>query len=155
MPEVTLEAMIRRSRDCQVCGKAFEPHRAGAQYCSDACRQRAYRRRVTDNEVRVTDQGRVTDSRVTDNQTVVPSNDPAPEARPPDPVPAEQIEPPPISAPEPVPSAETARTPPSVTDRSSEAVGSRRCAVCGDDLYRCFPLKCPLKSASNSVAEGV
>jgi hypothetical protein len=68
---------------------------------------------------------------------------------------ARQIEATPVSAPEPVPSAETARTPPSVTDRSSEAVGSRRCAVCGDDLYRCFPLKCPLKSASNSVAEGV
>ena len=56
-----------------------------------------------------------------------------------------------ISAPEPVPSAETARTPPSVTDRSSEAVGSRRCAVCGDDLYRCFPLRCPRRSASNSL----
>jgi len=35
-------------RDCEDCGKSFEPTRADAQYCSDACRQTAYRRRVTD-----------------------------------------------------------------------------------------------------------
>ena len=42
------------------------------------------------------------------------------------------------------PSAETAQPPASVTVPSSEA----DCVVCGGDLYRCFPLKCPLKSAS-------
>src|SRR5262249_17935297 len=39
-------------RNCSACGKTFEPTRADAQYCSDACRQRAHRNRVrcvTDN----------------------------------------------------------------------------------------------------------
>jgi len=39
------------------------------------------------------------------------------------------------------PSAETAQPPASVTVPSSEA----DCVVCGGDLYRCFPLKCPLR----------
>jgi hypothetical protein len=50
-------------RNCAACGKAFEPARADAQYCSVACRQSAYRARVTDS---VTDN--VTDGCVTDNQ---------------------------------------------------------------------------------------
>jgi hypothetical protein len=45
--------------------------------------------------------------------------------------------------------AETARTPPSVTGSSSEAAGFRDCAVCGDDLYRCFPLKCPIRQRAS------
>ena len=38
--------------------------------------------------------------------------------------------------------------PVSVTGRPAETANSRDCVVCGGDLYRCFPLKCPLKSAS-------
>lgn len=34
---------------CEVCGNAFTPKRAGAKYCSGACKQRAYRERVTVN----------------------------------------------------------------------------------------------------------
>src|SRR5262249_37128522 len=49
---------------------------------------------------------------------------------------------------DPVPShrqpAETAQTPAPVTEQD--------CAVCGGDLYRCFPLRCPLKSVPNSLA---
>jgi uncharacterized protein DUF3987 len=45
--------------------------------------------------------------------------------------------------------AETAQTPPSVTGSSSEAAGFRDCAVCGDDLYRCFPLKCPIRQRAS------
>ena len=30
---------------CQQCGKRFKPNRAGAKYCCDACRQKAYRGR--------------------------------------------------------------------------------------------------------------
>ena len=36
-------------RPCRVCGGTFAPARADAVTCSDACRQRAYRRRVTDS----------------------------------------------------------------------------------------------------------
>jgi predicted nucleic acid-binding Zn ribbon protein len=42
-------------QDCAVCGKTFAPTRADAQYCSGACRQTAYRKRVTDNRARVTE----------------------------------------------------------------------------------------------------
>src|SRR5215467_4442794 len=31
-------------------------------------------------------------------------------------------------------------------------VTEQDCAVCGGDLYRCFPLRCPLKSVPNSLA---
>ena len=52
------------------------------------------------------------------------------------------------AAADPVPShrqpAETPRTPAPVTEQD--------CAVCGGDLYRCFPLRCPLKSVPNSLA---
>ena len=30
---------------CQQCGERFKPDRAGAKYCCDACRQKAYRER--------------------------------------------------------------------------------------------------------------
>ena len=30
---------------CQQCGERFKPDRAGAEYCCDACRQKAYRER--------------------------------------------------------------------------------------------------------------
>ena len=33
---------------CQCCGEKFTPKRAGARYCSNACRQKDYRKRVTD-----------------------------------------------------------------------------------------------------------
>jgi hypothetical protein len=36
---------------CEGCGKAFQPKRAGATYCSPACRQRTYRQRARDDMV--------------------------------------------------------------------------------------------------------
>ena len=38
----------RRDTVCKCCGKTFTPKRADAVYCSNACRQRAYRQSVTD-----------------------------------------------------------------------------------------------------------
>jgi hypothetical protein len=35
---------------CPACGETFEPGRADAKFCSAACKQKAYRRRVTDNK---------------------------------------------------------------------------------------------------------
>ena len=36
----------RRNRaKCDICDATFEPHRDGGRYCSQACRQRAYRQR--------------------------------------------------------------------------------------------------------------
>lgn len=43
------------SRQCAVCGEPFEPARADARYCSPACKQKAYRVRVTLNETSVPD----------------------------------------------------------------------------------------------------
>lgn len=34
-----------RVTDCELCGKTFIPDRAGAKYCSAACKQKAYRER--------------------------------------------------------------------------------------------------------------
>ena len=38
-----------RATKCTICGKSFIPQRAGALYCSAACKQMAYRKRVTNN----------------------------------------------------------------------------------------------------------
>jgi len=38
----------RKNRICKGCGKTFTPKRSDAVYCSNACRQRAYRQSVTD-----------------------------------------------------------------------------------------------------------
>lgn len=38
----------RKDLVCKGCGKTFTPKRVDASYCSNACRQRAYRQRVTD-----------------------------------------------------------------------------------------------------------
>lgn len=35
-------------RRCVVCGHWFQPVRVSATYCSDVCRQRAYRKRQRD-----------------------------------------------------------------------------------------------------------
>ena len=40
--------MRRQDLVCQCCGEKFTPERAGARYCSNACRQKDYRKRVTD-----------------------------------------------------------------------------------------------------------
>ena len=40
--------MHRQDLVCQCCGEKFTPKRAGARYCSNACRQKDYRKRVTD-----------------------------------------------------------------------------------------------------------
>jgi hypothetical protein len=53
MAELSVTATFLR--DCAVCGKTFAPTRADALYCSGACRQTAYRKRVTDNRERVTE----------------------------------------------------------------------------------------------------
>lgn len=34
-----------RRTDCETCGETFTPARSDAKYCSDACRQKAYRER--------------------------------------------------------------------------------------------------------------
>ena len=36
----------RYPRQCKSCGKTFYPWRYGARYCSNACKQKAYRRRA-------------------------------------------------------------------------------------------------------------
>ena len=41
----------RKDRVCKVCGKVFTPTRSDDVYCSNACRQKAYRKSVTDNQV--------------------------------------------------------------------------------------------------------
>ncbi len=38
----------RKDKVCESCGKTFTPKRSDAKYCSNACRQRAYRQSVTD-----------------------------------------------------------------------------------------------------------
>ena len=35
------------SRLCAQCGKPYRPHRSDSRFCSDACRQRAYRERLS------------------------------------------------------------------------------------------------------------
>ncbi len=37
----------RKDMVCKTCGKAFTPKRSDAVYCSNACRQKAYRQSVT------------------------------------------------------------------------------------------------------------
>ena len=37
-----------RTQVCKMCGSVFTPKRSDAVYCSNACRQRAYRQSVTD-----------------------------------------------------------------------------------------------------------
>ena len=39
----------RKNMVCPVCAKTFTPKRSDAKYCSNACRQKAYRDSVTDN----------------------------------------------------------------------------------------------------------
>jgi len=43
---------LERRKDtlCQTCGKPFTPKRADAKFCCNACRQKAYRQNVTDNQ---------------------------------------------------------------------------------------------------------
>jgi hypothetical protein len=46
LTNVTVSYIIRvtmKVRRCRVCGKTFEAQRKSALYCSDACRQRAFR----------------------------------------------------------------------------------------------------------------
>lgn len=70
-------ASLRKT--CAVCGKPFTAKRADAIYCSPACKQAAYRGRVTDNrstKIGTTDSGNVTDNRLalqspTDNGNVI------------------------------------------------------------------------------------
>lgn len=45
-------AKARGTRQCQDCGKIFKPTRTDARFCSVACKQRAYRKRVTNNRCR-------------------------------------------------------------------------------------------------------
>ena len=39
----------RENTECKNCGNTFTPKRLGALYCSNACRQKSYRERVTDS----------------------------------------------------------------------------------------------------------
>ena len=43
-------ADIRGTRVCEECEESFEPARTDSRFCSVACKQRAYRRRVTNNK---------------------------------------------------------------------------------------------------------
>ena len=36
-----------KARACETCGENFEPPRSNARFCSNACRQRAYRVRAS------------------------------------------------------------------------------------------------------------
>lgn len=40
----------RKDRICQTCCNPFTPRRSDAKFCCNACRQKAYRDSVTDNE---------------------------------------------------------------------------------------------------------
>ena len=40
---------MRKDTVCKTCGNTFTPKRSNAVYCSNACRQKAYRQSVTDN----------------------------------------------------------------------------------------------------------
>jgi hypothetical protein len=40
----------RGQRQCEDCGETFKPTRTDSKFCSVACKQRAYRKRVTDNK---------------------------------------------------------------------------------------------------------
>ena len=42
----------RGTRQCQDCGKTFKPTRSDARFCSVACKQRAYRKRVRNSRCR-------------------------------------------------------------------------------------------------------
>lgn len=43
-------AVSRGTMGCVECGKTFRPTRIDAKFCGSACRQKAYRSRVTDNK---------------------------------------------------------------------------------------------------------
>lgn len=43
-----LRREARANRPCETCGTLFTPPRADGRYCSGACRQKAYRRRLAD-----------------------------------------------------------------------------------------------------------
>ena len=38
---------VRRSRVCEQCRRAYEPQRSSSRFCSQACRQQAYRKRLS------------------------------------------------------------------------------------------------------------
>jgi hypothetical protein len=41
---------VRSERQCDECGETFTPDRSDAKFCSVACKQKAYRKRVTDTK---------------------------------------------------------------------------------------------------------
>jgi hypothetical protein len=44
-------APSRRARACAQCGEPYRPQRSDSKFCSDACRQRAYRGRLSVTQV--------------------------------------------------------------------------------------------------------
>lgn len=44
----TRRVALRQNLICCCCGKQFSPKRVDAKFCSNACRQKSYRQRVTD-----------------------------------------------------------------------------------------------------------
>ena len=71
--------MRRQDLVCQCCGEKFTPKRADARYCSNACRQKDYRKRVTDaasvtnpsnKALSLTNEGTEIHRPVTENQVV-------------------------------------------------------------------------------------
>ena len=41
------EVIPRHARICEQCGKPYEPQRSSSRFCSQACKQRAYRKRLS------------------------------------------------------------------------------------------------------------
>jgi hypothetical protein len=42
-----VDVIPERRRPCERCGKSYRPERSSARFCSPACRQRAYRKRIS------------------------------------------------------------------------------------------------------------
>lgn len=56
--------------ECTECGDTFQPTRNDAKFCGNSCRQKAYRKRVTDNKLEQPDRFNSRNTRpvVTDNE---------------------------------------------------------------------------------------
>jgi len=84
----TQEARTRRAqargvtRKCQVCAEYFEPTRSDSKFCTARCRQKAYRRRVTDNKMHdvatIDIRNGVTDNKSPAGRTIDSRNEAAP-----------------------------------------------------------------------------
>ena len=65
---------------CELCAEVFEPSRSDARFCSVACKQKAYRRRVTDHKSATRDASKSRNARRRAKLDLLPVDDR--EARP-------------------------------------------------------------------------